>query len=74
MGRRVMIDLNQAEILCKRMKPEPGKKLYDVDWKEILAAQHEALKMFPQLVSELQVARDYIGTLENDILRMEGDV
>jgi hypothetical protein len=63
-----LIDLNQAEILCKRMELNPNRRLGDHDWIEILASEREALRMFPDLVSELKAQRKRTYNLTKAIL------
>jgi hypothetical protein len=68
-----MIDLNQAEIICKRIKIDHTKRIFGFrDWNEILAAEHQALKWFPELVEELKLARDRIKKLEDYLDGLEG--
>jgi hypothetical protein len=61
-----VIDLNQAEIICKRIEMGYVRtNLGFYDLKEILTAEHQALKWFPELVEELKIARDRIRKLED---------
>lgn len=59
-----MIDLEQAEILCKRMRVDHTKSICSSrDWNEILGAEHQALKWFPQIVSKLRECRALVAEL-----------